>query len=230
MAIDNPLAHSPNRILSIPEFFIFGHITSPQEESSFVFNNFSADKQGRALCIMNLNENNRQIKYTLRFDQSAGEPLIHVDYSYYDKSEIKLIAHKILNFEEIYRFSTRLFIAMMTAGIFDAYFSTLVKGGIKGLTELAKKNPAFLYPYYWLWMIEEFTMKLNVRQDAYRILKKLYEGVSLEQDEKVFIKNIEYGDFSVTAKDEQGNIIGLSRLGYAVLMRYRRGQNTIRAT
>ena len=65
---------------------------------------------------------------------------------------------------------------MMLAGIFDAYFSTMVKGGIKGLTELAKTNPAFLYPYYWIWMVESFSTKLGARHDGFGLLRKLYEG------------------------------------------------------
>jgi hypothetical protein len=79
-------------------------------------------------------------------------------------------------------------------------------------------------------MIETLTNKLNTRQDAYQILKNLYEGISLKQDERDFIKDIQCGDFSVASIDEDGNINGLSRLGYVILVRYKRGQNNVRTT
>ena len=60
IGIDNPMIHAPRKIISIPEFFVFGYASSPEEESGFVFNNFSIDKQGRALCILNLNELERK--------------------------------------------------------------------------------------------------------------------------------------------------------------------------
>ena len=118
----------------------------------------------------------------------------------------------------------------MLAGIFDAYFSTMVKGGIKGLTELAKTNPAFLYPYYWIWMVESFSTKLGARHDGFGLLRKLYEGVKLKNDEEKFIKSIKFGDFNVASEDENGNINGLSKLGYVVLVRHNRGHSHIKVT
>ena len=171
--------------MSTANFFIFGYPSLPTEGRSFVFSNFSIDKEGHAMCIFNLNKMSKQVKYTLRFDQSGGQPLVHLDFSFYEDKEIKLIAHRPLDFEEVYRYNVRLFIGMMLAGIFDGYFSTLVKGGIKGLKKLAEQNAAFLYPYYWIWMIETFVRRLNENEHNYIILKKLYTLKSLTKLRKI---------------------------------------------
>jgi hypothetical protein len=228
--IDNNDNLIPTHKISIPEFFMFGVASALDKESSFIFKNFSAHRKGVAICVLNFMNDGKQIKYTLRFDQSAGEPLVHLDYSYYDKNEVKLITHKVLDLEEVLKFSLRLFISMMLAGIFDAYFSTLLKGGIKGLTELAKINPSYLYPYYWIWMVESFSKKLNDRQDGFNLLRKLYNGGKLENDEEKFIKGIKFGDFNVASEDENGNINGLSNLGFVVLIRHSRGQSHVNVT
>ena len=111
--------------ITIPEFFAYGYPSLPDEENSFIFSNFSIHKEGRAVCILNFNRQKQCLKYTLRFDQSAGERLVHLDFSLYDGKEIKMIAHRPLDFEEVYQFNLRLFIGMMLAGIFDGYFSTV---------------------------------------------------------------------------------------------------------
>jgi len=134
--------------ITVSEFFAYGYPSLPDEENSFIFSNFSIHKERRAVCILNFNKQNQRLKYTLRFDQSVGERLVHLDFSLYDGNEIKLITHRPLDFEEVYRFNIRLFIGMTLAGIFDGYFITLFKNGIKGLRNLAEKNAAFLYAYY----------------------------------------------------------------------------------
>jgi hypothetical protein len=215
--------------LTIPEFFVYGYSSLPDEENSFIFSNFSIHKEGRAVCILNFNKLKERLKYTLRFDQSVGERLVHLDFSLYDGNEIKLIAHRPLDFEEVYRFNVRLFIGMMLAGIFDSYFSTLVKDGIKGLRNLAEKNAAFLYPYYWIWMIETFVRKLNEDEHNYLILDKLFKGAKLDKREEDFINSMKIGAFNVASTDPNGKITGLSALGYVVLIRHIRGQSSITA-
>lgn len=181
------------------------------------------------MCIFNLNKMSKQVKYTLRFDQSGGQPLVHLDFSFYEDKEIKLIAHRPLDFEEVYRYNVRLFIGMMLAGIFDGYFSTLVKGGIKGLKKLAEQNAAFLYPYYWIWMIETFVRRLNENEHNYIILKKLYTLKKLDKIEEDFINSIQIGSFNVASRDDNGKINGLSIIGYVVLVRHNRGQSKVSA-
>lgn len=156
-------------------------------------------------------------------------PLQNLDFSYYDKNENKLVSHRPLDLVDVYGFNTRLFIAMMLAGIFDGYFSTLVKGGIKGLSDLASQNSAFLYPYYWIWMIETFQKNISKMEDGYQVLEKLYGGFELDTNEETFINGLQIGDFNVASKDENGKINGLSLLGYVVLIRHQRGQTDISA-
>jgi len=143
-----------------------------------------------------------------------------------EDKETKLISHRPLDFE-VYRFNVRLFIGMMLAGIFDSYFSTLVKGGIKGLEKLAEQNAAFLYPYYWIWMIESFMRKFNENVNNYTILAKLNVGAKLDEREKDFINNIQIGDFNVASRAEDGSIKGLGVIGYVVLVRHKRGQTNV---
>ena len=76
--VDNSGILLPEQKISIPEFFMFGLASPRDKESSFLFKNFSADKQGVAICVLTFMNDGKQIKYTLRFDQSAGEPLVHL--------------------------------------------------------------------------------------------------------------------------------------------------------
>ena len=82
-------------------------------ETVFDFSYFSSDHAGRAVCILNLNEETKTLKYVLRFDQSQGEPLVHIDFAYHDTKEFKHISHRPLDFEAVYLFNPKLFIAMM---------------------------------------------------------------------------------------------------------------------
>jgi len=84
------------RNISIPEFFTFGHSTDARYGNSFDFSYFSSDHAGRTVCILNLNEETKTLKYVLRFDQSQGEPLVHIDFAYHDTKEFNLISHRPL--------------------------------------------------------------------------------------------------------------------------------------
>jgi hypothetical protein len=123
---------------------------------------------------MNLNDSGRNINYILRFDQSPGEPLVHLDFSFYDGEEHKLISHEPLDLEKVYDFNHKLFIAMMFAGLFDSYFNTLLNGGLKSIQELWRRNPAFLYALKYVWLIETAISWLNDHTQGYAILDKLY--------------------------------------------------------
>jgi hypothetical protein len=173
------------------------------------------------------------LKYILRFDQSQREHLVHMDFSYRDINEVKLISHRPLDLEAVCRFNLKLFIAMMFAGIFDSYFNTLIQGGLKGIQELAKQNPAFLYTIKWLWTIEAAISWLNENNknnQGYKILEKLYRLQQLNEQEKELAKKMHIGGFTLVAEDESYNINGLTHFGYIVLQRYKRGQTHIRVT
>jgi hypothetical protein len=112
--------------------------------NSFSFRHFSAGRKGRAACILNMCDGRKIRTYNIRFDQSMGERLVHIDFSFYDRGrETKLIAHRPLDFEEVFSYNRSIFIAMMFAGMFDAYFTTLIKKGIMGLEKLASQNSMF---------------------------------------------------------------------------------------
>jgi hypothetical protein len=141
-------------------------------------------------------------------------------------SSAKGVAHRPLDFEEVFSYNRSIFIAMMFAGMFDAYFTTLIKKGIKGLEKLASQNSAFLYPAYFIWMIENFAKRLDDK--GYQILQKILDGATLDRLESDYVKGISIGDYKVALEDEQG--CGLTFLGYAVLVRHKRGQSHIAIT
>ncbi len=215
---------APVRKMTIPEFFVFGYPSSALEENSFEFTRFSSTTKGRATCILNINDENAVLKYLLRFDQSHAEPLVHLDFSYYDIEEVKLISHRPLDFESVYSFNHMFFVAMMFAGIFDSYFNSLIHQNLKGIQELAAKNPAFLYTLKWVSILERLIKKVELNDKGYEILGKLYSGRDLDNKESEFADTLQIGDFSLPYKDENGNMSGLTQLGYAALTRFRRRQ------
>jgi hypothetical protein len=219
--------------ISIPQFFTFGYSTNAKYGNSFDFSYFASDHDGRAVCILNFSDENKTLKYILRFDQSQGEHLVHMDFSYHDIHEFKLISHRPLDFEAVCKFNIKLFIAMMFAGIFDSYFNTLIKGGLKGIQELAKQNPAFLYTIKWLQTIEaaiSCVNENNKNNQAYKVLEKLYWSQQLNEQEKELAKKMHIDSFTLVDEDESCNINGLTYLGYIVLQRYKRGQSHIKIT
>lgn len=228
--LDFNIAESSVRNVSIPIFFTFGYSMNPREESSFNFSYFGSDHEGRAACILNLNDNGKRLKYIMRFDQSQGESLVHLDFSYYDSNEYRLISHRPLDFEIVYRFNSKLFVAMMSAGIFDGYFNTLIEGGLEGIQNLAKKNPAFLSTLHWVWRIETAISSLNENKIGYVILEKLFNLEELNEHEIALTRKMHVRDYTLYSEDENHNIDGLSILGYIVLQRYKRKQTEIKIT
>jgi hypothetical protein len=218
-----------SRNIGIPEFFTFGYSTDARYGSSFDFSHFSSEHDGRAVCILNLNEETKIMKYVLRFDQSQGETLVHIDFAYHDTNEFKLISHRPLDLEAVYLFKPKLFIAMMFAGIFDSYFNTLLQVGLKGIQKLAKQNPAFLYTLKLVWTIEAAISLVN-EVHGYAVLEKLYHQQQLDAQEEELAKKMHIGGFSLTTEDKNDTIDGLSGLGYIVLQRFKRKQIDIRVT
>lgn len=234
-AISNP-SLDPNMedliFISIPEFFVFGLASLANVGNSFDYSKFSSSREGHASIIMNFNYRQRALTYVLRFDQSRGEPLVHIDFSYFHPSENKLISHRPLNMIEVSNFNLDLFISMMAAGLYDGDFNTLVKNGFKGINELQKQNPAFLYTFNIIYKIEKWLKWLNANPLGYELLEKLYYVKELDEAEKDFLKYManetRIGDFKMFIQDEDGNVKGLNQFGYMVLMRFKTNQhNTI---
>ncbi len=59
--------------------------------------------------------------------------------------------------------------------------------------------------------------KVELNDREYEILGKLYGGQELDNKEKKFADTLQIGDFRLAAKDENGNMSGLTQLGYAGL-------------
>jgi hypothetical protein len=225
MKLDNlPANISSDRKLTIQQFFTFGCCIDPRYGNSFNFSHFASNRSGHATCILNLNEESKNLKYIMRFDQSPGQPLVHLDFSYHDIGEHKLISHRPLDFRLVYEFNKRLFIAMMCAGIFDTYFNSLILSGIKGIQELAEQNAAFLAVRKWVWLIETAISWLNRNSQGYTILEKLRKLQELNEQEKELAKKMHVGGFTLVAEDDDCNITGLSNVGYIILQRHKRGQ------
>jgi hypothetical protein len=229
MQLDNlPPNVNSDRRLTIPQFFTFGYSIDPRHGNSFNFSHFASNHSGRATCILNFNEESTSLKYIMRFDQSPGQPLVHLDFSYHDIDEHKLNSHRPLDFELVYEFNTKLFVAMMCAGIFDSYFNTIIFGGIKGIQELANQNAAFLTVLKWVWTIETAISWLDSNKQGYTVLEKLFNLQELDEQERKLAKEMHVGGFTLIAEDEMCNVTGLSNFGYIVLQRHWRGQHDTR--
>jgi hypothetical protein len=147
--------------IRVPEIFVFGY-NDLRTEPSFDHNSFSNNRGGHSTFLFNLNNDVSKIKYNLRFDQSAGEELLHIDYGFYKErhQEFKLISHKIIDFEEVYNLNEKLYMAMIFAGLFDAHFNTILSQ-IQGVENLNKRNNALLYSLHWVYIIEKMLNWIN---------------------------------------------------------------------
>lgn len=99
-----------------------------------------------------------------------------------------MISHHQLDLEQVYAFNPDLLVAIISAGIYDSYFTTILDRGFSGIKELADRNPAFLYPLNWIWRLETAISWLNENRDGYKILDKLLRRQRLDTSEKDFIK------------------------------------------
>lgn len=130
--------------------------------------------------------------------------------------------------EQVYRFNSDLFISIMSAGFFDAHFTTILEKGMKGITKLAKDNPVFLYPLRYIWEIDTNIIWLNKHPAGFKILDKLYRRQQLNEEEIKLVNEMFNNHMRLVIKDKKCNIIGLNFIGYTILMRYKRGQTQIK--
>jgi len=85
---------------------------------------------------------------------------------------------------------------------------------------LREKNKAFLYVLSWVWYVEKFIEWLNKNKKGYEILEKIYNYVKLNDEEKMWIKNICIGDYTLV--NEENNEVMPTNIGNAVYIRYKR--------
>ncbi len=217
------------RRISIPEFFTFGYSSFITDRSStFAMVPFSSQQKGHAACVLKLNDNGNRLTYNVRFDKSAGEPLVHLDYAMWDgKKESKLISHYPLDLEQVYAFNPDMLVAILSAGIFDGYFTTIIQKGLKGIEELLNRNPAFLYPLTMIWKVETSIAWLNENKEGYDILQKLSTGQGLNDNEKAFVRKMSESHINLVATEGHTGEHGLNYIGYFVLERFRRGYSHI---
>lgn len=216
-----------HRNISTSEFLAFGYAEDYKSESSFHFKTFSFGTEGHAACILKFNNGNKTLKYNLRFDQSAGEPLLHLDYSLYDARQEKLIAHYPIDFEMIYQFSPDLFVAILAAGMCDGHFSTIIERGLKGIADLVAKNPAYFYPFKHILLLEKAIDWFDEDPRRYQILEKVSAGVELSDEEKDVVEYIRNNFLGIVAM--QNGRQGIGFMGDAILFRLHRNQINVRA-
>jgi hypothetical protein len=215
-----------NNLLSIPEFFTFCYPKSPQDGYSFSFNHFSSARNGRATCILYSNDSKNPVAYTLRFDQSEGERLVHLDFQI-GNLRPKIISHRRLDIEDVHTFSPELFISCLAAGACDAYFTSIIEDGIEGIERMMNKNPAFLYPLRLIWQLDTAIMWLNENTQGYDILNKMRKSQPLTPDEVSFSKQMIDRFPPLLSEDEQCSANGITNFGYLVLQRFARGMTQV---
>jgi hypothetical protein len=214
------------RNISIPEFLAFGYPEDYKSENTFHFKPFSSGTQGHAACILKFNDGNKSLKYNLRFDQSSGEPLLHLDYSIYGAGQEKLIAHYPIDLEMIYQFSPDLFVAILAAGMCDGHFSTIIERGLKGIAELIARNPAYFYPFKQILLLEKAIDWFDENPQRYQILEKVSSGEELTKEEKDVVEYIRNNFIGIVATENGRQGIGF--MGDAILFRRDRNQINVR--
>jgi hypothetical protein len=138
--------------IDLPLFIAFG--------APLVFSgkpSYSFDKENQvAFLMLSLKQNDELIYFQVRFDMSEGEPNLHLDFQMYPASKkkglrtkMKLIGHKIIDFQEIIDFNENLGIGFLLASAYDVKFDTVViPEKISGITEALRKNPLNIYPLF----------------------------------------------------------------------------------
>jgi len=221
-SIDQPHA------ISIGEFFVFGKTPYPDEANSFQFKQFSSSEKGSATTILQLSDNEKELAYNFRFDSSKGEPLVHMDFAYYDGKEHKLIEHFPIDLENVFSFSKELYVAVIMAGFFDSYFTTIIKSGLKNLNAMIDKQPILRYPFKWIWMLDTAIIWINENPGGYEILEKLMKGATkLNDSEKQYVEKMNEENLDLIVEDEKCEQFGVSYLGYTVFQRYKRGYTKV---
>jgi hypothetical protein len=214
--------------INIPEFFVFGATSPPDEKNSFNFNKFSSDSKGRASINLQFLNGEKALQYNFRFDRSMGEPLVHLDFAFFDSQENKLIEHFPIDLEKIYSFNSDLYVAIILAGLFDSYFTTIIKSGLKNLEHMIEQNPMLRFPFKWIWMIDTAIIWLNEHKEGYLLLEKLMRGeTTLDDKEKELAQKINENRLDLIVEDENCDNFGVSHLGYMVFQRYKRGQTDV---
>ena len=213
------------RKISMSEYFVFGIPKCPANHDNFVFENFASFKEGRATILFDFNDEKR-ITYPLRFDQSKGEPLVHLDFAFYDGDQQKLIAHRSLDLEAVSSFNLSLYGSILAAGFFDGYFSTIIRKGLKGIEELTQRNPAYLYPLKFMWQVETAIIWLN-ENGGYDLLDSIQKPRLLESEELSLAEKMHEEHLTIVAKGKNDELWGLTPIGHFVLYRYLTGQTNL---
>lgn len=211
--------------LSIPEYFVFGIPKWPAKSDNFVFEHFASFREGRATILFDFNSDKR-ITYPLRFDQSKGESLVHLDFAFYDGKQHKLIAHRPLDLESVSAFSLPLYGSILAAGFFDGFFSTIIRKGVKGVEELRRKNPAYLYPLKIMWEVETAIIWLK-ENGGFDILQKIYDEKPLTEKDITHLEKTKNEHLFIAATDKNGKNWGLTPIGHIVIHRYLSGQTNL---
>jgi len=218
------------RNISIPQFLTFGYTEDYHTGNSFELEPFSLERRGRATCILKFNDgmNNTKLTYVLRFDRSPGETQVHIDYSNFAEGgrESKFIGHHRLDLETIYQFSPALFVAILTAGLFDAHFSTIVETGFKGVRELIARNAAYFYPFQYIFTLEKIIRWFDEEPERYKVLKKVASGEQLTDEERK-VANYMHDNFIGVVARENGRE-GTGFMGDAIIFRLDRNQLHLR--
>jgi hypothetical protein len=227
-----PMKHTnttpEQRSITIPEFLTFGCAEDYHIKNSFHLERFSKETSGHATCVLNFKDGNRSLQYVLRLDQWSGDTFIHIDYSIYDPTEQKFIEHHPLDLEMIYQFSSDLFVAILSAAVFDANFSTIVEKGLKGVAELRAKNSVYFYAFKHIFMLERALEWFDEKPDRYEVLRKVSSGEQLSDEEKDEVDYMHNNFLGIIARERGRQGVGL--MGDAILFRLDRNQRNVRVS
>ncbi len=225
------LLSNDSKDITIPQFFTYGMIPNLQQRGNFTYKQFSTRENGRMVCVLIFNNSDKKIPYVLRFDQSKGERLVHLDFAFREfDDESKIIAHHALNFEDVYGFNPDLFLAMTMAGLFDSYFTSIIKNGLKGIKELYEKNPAILSVLNMVWYVEQAINWLNEHVEGYLVLDKLYKEETLTKLELEIVNSMIEKKLGIIVTPKDNEPLGVNIYGFIIRHRHKQGMTNTSLT
>jgi hypothetical protein len=201
--------------INIPEFFIFGISKELNSEDSFYYTNIRKDTDGSAVIQFDFVKE-RKISYQLRIDTSRGEEFMHVDFGYYmQKSMTKILAHFPIDMSLVKNFSSRMFVSIVSAGIYDPEFVGILKYKLKNIAEMIKEY-------------KELSEPLKIIHETEAAAKWLEENHLFDEYENIYNndKDIDMKNYYKISNEFTGlfgrnkeGIVGFSHSGLMVLVR-----------
>lgn len=153
-------------------FLTFGTPRILKNSLSYEFDS----EQQKALIMLDFRDNHQEFLHQVRFDMSAGEPNLHIDYEIFPKKDTKFkcIAHSVVNYKDVWEFSENLAIGFLLASAYDINFEKkVVPRNLDGISEAFENNPVTIIPLFVRSMASEPFKKLKENPELLQAFLKI---------------------------------------------------------